>query len=82
MSATLTRAQAHDLIERCGGYREQLQTLARHWGVAGYWDDTVSGEHWHEVLTQHVDDLYLNGNDIRSYGPHDNDPTDLTSPED
>jgi hypothetical protein len=78
MSEPLTRAQAHELIERCGGYREQLQTLARHWDVPGHWNDSITGEEWDAVLWEFVDERAVDGDHVRSYGPHDADLTDLT----
>jgi hypothetical protein len=71
---TLTRAQAHDLIDEAGG---DLAAIAVAWDIPGHWNDHA---HWTaEMLHEFVDNV-ASGDDARSNGPKDSDDTGLTAP--
>lgn len=77
----LTRGQALQLIDDCGGYREQLATLARGWNVAGHWNEDIDAEQWEATLADHVDNCALfDARDGKN--PSDDDETTLTDPYD
>lgn len=76
-AVTLTREQAHDLIDDCEN-RDALRALSVHW--IGHDQDGLSAEELLSLLHEYVDAAAFNGDDERSNGPKDDDPTDLTAP--
>jgi hypothetical protein len=72
----LTRVQAYDAIEDCGDDLDALLDLAAHWGADDLapWSDTAGLA---ESLCEFVDSSVLDGDHVRSYGPHDTDQTNL-----
>lgn len=73
---TLTRGEALDLV----GAAEQLGALgmlAAHWDIPGHWNENAEWD-WSD-FDSFIDEHCQNGEDVRSYGPSDSDPTDLTA---
>lgn len=74
MADTLTRAQAHELVDaaaQMGG----LSHLAAAWDVPGYWN---AGAEWDaDAFHALVDERITNSERERAYGPSDDDETDL-----
>jgi hypothetical protein len=77
ITTTLTRAEAHDLIDAFAA-DDRLAVLARHWDLAGHWNDNAVWDA--DDLHQHADDS-ADGDDQRSNGPHDADDSGLTDPD-
>jgi len=87
--STLTRAQAHQLVDEAhriagrGSLMDAsavcLMDLHEHW--IGHRDVTENdtANSIAEALHDYVDEC-CNGDDVRSNGPHESDPTDLTEP--
>lgn len=77
MNATLTRAEALDLVDTYEA-EGRLAVLAAHWELAGHWNAHATWDA--DTLREHVDASCVDGDAIRSYGPSDDDETCLTDP--
>jgi len=75
---TLTRLEAQDLLLSVQYDVVGLRWIARHWDVAGHWNesDHVTAEQWFDALTDHVE-YCASSDDTRSNGPSDDDDTGL-----
>jgi len=73
MNATLTRAQAHDVVD-AAAQMGALSHLAAAWELAGYWNENA--EWTADTFHEHVDDC-ASGDDARSNGPKESDDTGL-----
>lgn len=74
--ATLTRAQAHALVEDCANVHEMAE-LAGAWGVEV---SLLTADEAENALHEYVDACADTSDDVRSNGPHDADDTGLDEP--
>jgi hypothetical protein len=73
----LTRAQADGLIADAADDVETLRAISTHW--IGHANEDISADDLAALLFEYVEDS-TDGDEVRSYGPHDDDLTNLTAP--
>lgn len=72
----MTRSDAEQLIEDCGGKREALAALSTHW--IGHGQDGCDAGEIEEILYEYIDENALADRDV---GPQPSDECDLTDPD-
>jgi len=81
MNTTLTRGEAHQLIDDAfaDGTAADMRAIAAYWDLSGHWNENCTKDDWYDDLHEHVE-MCASGDDARSNGPKDSDDSCLYAP--